>query len=59
MTQIEQKQYARFILAGYDPDDAALLIERGAWLGTAEMSPETVADIKWYRRERDAKRERV
>ena len=58
MTETETIQYNRFVLAGYDPSTARIMIERGAWLGTAEMLPETVADIEKYRRERDAMWER-
>lgn len=55
MTEAQQIQYDRFIAAGYSPDDAATLIARGAWLGTEDVSPQTVADVNRYRAERDAK----
>ena len=55
MTELQQKQYDRFILAGYPPDMAAPLIARGAWLGTQEMLPEAVEDINGYRTERDVR----
>lgn len=32
-----------------------MLIERGVWLGTEDMSPEAVEDINRYRAERDAR----
>ena len=54
MTKAQQIQYDRFIKAGYIPEDAALLIKRGVWLGTKDMSEQTVDDIQRYRAERDA-----
>ena len=56
MTEAQQKQYDRFIAAGFDPDDAARLVELGAWLGTQDVSEQAVIDIERYRRERDARR---
>ncbi len=55
MTDAQQKQYERFRAVGYSPEDAALLIQRGAWLGTEDVSEQTVADIQEYRRERGAR----
>ena len=55
MTEAEQKQYNRFIIAGYEPDLAAQLIKRGAWLGIRDPSDEDVAEINRYRAERDAR----
>ncbi len=57
MTNVQQKQYDRFVLAVCLPDLAAQMTERRAWLGTTSMSAETVADIEEYRRERDRARE--
>lgn len=54
MTEAQQVQYDRFIAAGFDPDDAARLIGLGAWLGTQDVSEQTVGEIGRYRRERDA-----
>ena len=54
MTELQQKQYDRFILAGYPPDMAAQLVERGAWLGVHEPFEEDVAEIRRYRAERDS-----
>ena len=53
MTKTEQTQYDRFLAAGYDPDVAAQLIGRGAWLETIPMSANDVADVRRYRSERD------
>lgn len=53
MSEAQQKQYDRFLEAGYDPENAAMLVDRGAWLGTTEMTPEVVADVERYRAERD------
>ena len=53
MTKTEQTQYDRFLAAGYDPDMAAQLIGRGAWLETIPMSANDVADVRRYRSERD------
>ena len=53
MTKTEQTQYNRFLAAGYDPDVAAQLIGRGAWLETIPMSANDVADVRRYRSERD------
>jgi|GEM_PF-3753071 len=53
MTELQQKQYDRFIFAGYPPDMAAQLIERGAWLGISDPFQEDVAEIRRYRAERD------
>ena len=55
MTEAQEIQYDRFICAGYSPKDAAMMIERGVWLGTQGMLPETVEDIQQYRRERDVR----
>ena len=55
MTEAQQKQYDRFIAAGFDPDDAARLVGFGAWLGTQDASEQTIYDIEQYRRERDAR----
>ena len=55
MTDAEQIQCNRLIDAGYSAEDAEMLIERGVWLGTQEMSEQTVADINRYRAERDAR----
>jgi hypothetical protein len=57
VTQAQTVQFRRLLAAGYDPSTARIMIERGAWIGTAEMLPETVADIEEFRWERDAKRE--
>ena len=54
MTDAEQKQYDRFILAGYPPDMAAQLIARGAWLSIHEPFEEDADEIRRYRAERDA-----
>ena len=56
MTETEQKQFDRFLAAGYDPDVAAQLIGRGAWLETIPMSANDVADVRRYRSERDGER---
>ena len=53
MTKAEQTQYDRFLAAGYDPDVAAQLIGRGAWLETIPMSVNDVADVRRYRSERN------
>jgi len=55
MTDAEQKQYDRFILAGYPPDMAAQLIARGAWLSIHEPFEEDADEIRRYRAERDAR----
>ena len=55
MTELQQTQYDRFIFAGYPPDMAAQLIERGAWLGISDPFQEDVAEIRRYRAERDAR----
>ena len=55
MTELQQTQYDRFILAGYPPDMATQLVERGAWLGVHEPFEEDVAEIRRYRAERDAR----
>lgn len=57
MTDAQQTQYDRFIAAGFDPDDAARLVGLGAWLGTQDVTEQTVGDIERYRRERDARTE--
>ena len=54
MTDAQQTQCDRFIAAGFDPDDAARLVGLGAWLGTQDVTEQTVGDIERYRRERDA-----
>ena len=56
MTEAQTVQYRRFLDAGFDPADARIMIDRGAWLGTTEMSAEVVADIERYRTERDKER---
>jgi len=55
MTELQQTQYDRFILAGYPPDMATQLVERGAWLGVHEPFEEDVAEIRRYRAERDSR----
>lgn len=55
MTASQQKQYDRFIDAGFDPEDAARLVGLGAWLGTQDVSEQTVVEIQQYRRERAAR----
>ena len=55
MTDAQQTQYDRFIAAGFDPEDAARMVELGAWLGTQDVSEQAVIDIERYRRERDAR----
>lgn len=57
MTEAQQVQYDRFIAAGFDPEDAARMVELGAWLGTQDVSEQAVIDIERYRRERDARTE--
>ncbi len=59
MTDAEQTQYNRYLAAGYDPDTARVLVERGAWLQSANEFGEgeaaaMVAEIRHYREERDA-----
>ena len=58
MTNAQQTQYDRFVAAGFDPDAARTMIDRGAWVGTMEMSPKTRTGIEDYRRERDQARSR-
>ena len=53
MTELQQKQYDRFVLAGYTPDMAAQLVERGAWLSIHEPFQEDADEIRRYRAERD------
>ena len=55
MTELQQKQYDRFIFAGYPPDMAAQLIERGAWLGISDPFQEDADEVRRYRAERDAR----
>ena len=38
MTKAQTVQYRRFLDAGFDPESARMIVERGAWLGTTEMS---------------------
>ena len=54
MTELQQTQYDRFILAGYPPDMAAQLIARGAWLSIHEPFEEDADEIRRYRAEREA-----
>jgi len=55
MTEAQQRQYDRFMAAGYSPEDATRLIALGVWLGAQDRLPETVADINRYRAGRDAR----
>ena len=57
MTDAQQTQYDRFIAAGFDPEDAVRMVELGAWLGTQDVSEQTVVEIERYRRERGARTE--
>ena len=57
MTDAQQTQCDRFIAAGFDPNDAARLVGLGAWLGTQDVTEQTVGDIERYRRERDVRTE--
>jgi hypothetical protein len=59
MSDEQQKQYDRFITAGYTPHQAAQLIKRGAWLQTGDEQDETWADIRRYREEVAAQAERI
>ena len=53
MTELQQKQYDRFVLVGYPPDMAAQLVERGACLSIHEPFQEDADEIRRYRAERD------
>jgi hypothetical protein len=55
MTTAGQTQYDPFLAHGYNPDIAAQLIARGAWLGTLADTAEDVSAAREYRRERDAR----